>query len=365
MKVVLDTTVFENGFNSRSAEVSLLNSFLTRTKSELCIPGVVFEEALNRVRKRTADANSKIDSLHRLTGGEEGFHKVKPDDVLHSYDESLKRLLQDLSARILSYPVVAHEELVKRSLVPTKPFVERGRGYRDALTWHSLLELVRDGAQEVVFISENSEDWWESAKVPRFHYSFLKELEALGFGPSRLLIVPNLAEFNRQYTVSGLPVEPVPAGGQEAPIDYLQLLRGRQEAVETMIQDALPRVLRAAAGVWVGDLEVIATSVPDEITPFPIREVDKERRLLQLSALYRVAAEFLIKKIDLPIWSWSFSFHMRRDWEQDTLKVQATIRVKAMFRMIMRGDEIGSFSLGALMITAWGLSNDNPAPVGS
>jgi PIN domain len=129
MKVVLDTTVFENGFNSRSAEVPLLKSFLTRTQSELCIPSVVYHEALNRVRKRATDANSRIDSLHRLTGGEEGFHKVKADDVLHSYDESLKRLLQDLSARILSYPVVAHEELVKRSLVPTKPFVEGGRGY--------------------------------------------------------------------------------------------------------------------------------------------------------------------------------------------------------------------------------------------
>src|SRR6266851_10039685 len=115
MKVVLDTTVFENGFNSRSAEVSLLKSFLARVNAELCIPKVVYDEALNRARKRIAAANSAIAALHRLTGETEGFHKVKPDDALHNYDESLKALLQDLGARILPYPVVGHEELVRRA----------------------------------------------------------------------------------------------------------------------------------------------------------------------------------------------------------------------------------------------------------
>ena len=72
MKVVLDTTVFENGFNSRSAEVSLLKSFLARVNAELCIPKVVYDEALNRARKRIAAANSAIAALHRLTGETEG-----------------------------------------------------------------------------------------------------------------------------------------------------------------------------------------------------------------------------------------------------------------------------------------------------
>jgi PIN domain len=128
MKVVVDTTVFENGFNSRSADVQLLKSFLTSTQSKLCIPSVVYQEALNRVRKRTAEA-SKIDSLHRLTGGEEGFQKIKPDEVARSYEGTLKVLFMDLKARFLSYPVISHEDLVKRSMVPMKPFVESGRGY--------------------------------------------------------------------------------------------------------------------------------------------------------------------------------------------------------------------------------------------
>jgi PIN domain len=166
MKVVLDTTVFENGFNSRSAEVSLLKSFLARVNAELCIPKVVYDEALNRARKRIAAANSTIDALHRLTGGKEGFQKVNADDALHNYDESLKALLQDLGGEILPYPIVGHEELVRRALVPEKPFVEGGRGYRDALTWYSLLELARTEIREVVFVSANSTDFCEGEGIP-------------------------------------------------------------------------------------------------------------------------------------------------------------------------------------------------------
>jgi len=78
MIVLLDTTAFENGFNARSAEVPLLKSFLIDTNSELCVPEVVQQEAINRVRKRVTEANQKIDSVHRLTGAAEGLAKVDP-----------------------------------------------------------------------------------------------------------------------------------------------------------------------------------------------------------------------------------------------------------------------------------------------
>jgi rRNA-processing protein FCF1 len=101
LKVVLDTTVFENGFNSRSAEVQLLKTFLAQGKSELCIPSVVYEEAVNRVRKRMREVNSKIDALHRLTRGEDATRKIEVDEALKNYGESLSGLLQTLKARFL------------------------------------------------------------------------------------------------------------------------------------------------------------------------------------------------------------------------------------------------------------------------
>lgn len=90
MKVVIDTTAIENGFNSRSAEVQLLKTFLLREKSELCVPQLVYDEALNRVRKRMVDVNSKIDALHRLTGGVDGLSRIDTDLGLGAYERSLE-----------------------------------------------------------------------------------------------------------------------------------------------------------------------------------------------------------------------------------------------------------------------------------
>jgi hypothetical protein len=351
MRIVLDTTVFENGFNSRSAEVSLLKSFLVREGAELCIPKVVYEEALNRARKRIADANSRIDTLHRLTGGQEGFQKVKPDDALHSYDESLKALLRDLSARILKYPGVGHEELVKRALVPSKPFVESGRGYRDALIWYSLLDLARSETGEVVFVSENSEDWCEGGKEFRLHSSLTKELEGLGSGAASVLIVPNLTEFNRRYTVSSLAVEPERALAKGKPADYLQLLVDGKDLIESYLLVALPDSIRRIGGnLEGGELEILGMSSPFNVQHEPPRTLDSERRLLQFSADYRVMVDMIIRRSETSWWMKRFSFQLRRDWHFDQIRAYVTLPLRASFQMIEKGETTEQFSVASAEI---------------
>jgi hypothetical protein len=242
----------------------LLKSFLTRTQSELCIPSVVYQEALNRVRKRTAEANSKIDSLHRLTGGEEGFQKVKPDEVALSYEAALKVLFTDLKARVLSYPVTSHEDLVKRSMVPRKPFVESGRGYHDALIWYTLVHLIRTSSdnEDVVFISQNSKDWCEDPKGYCFHPQFTEELRSQGLAPNRLVITPDLAEFNRRYTISHLPSQKIETPAEAKPTDYAQLLIDGAELIESHLLLALPDSLRRVGGglTTVGEFGIKQTS---------------------------------------------------------------------------------------------------------
>ena len=79
----------------------------------MCVPAVVREEAVNRVRKRVMEANPKIDAVRRLTGDESTPSKVHVDLAVRSYEESTTVLLKSLNARFLA---VRHEQLVKRSL---------------------------------------------------------------------------------------------------------------------------------------------------------------------------------------------------------------------------------------------------------
>lgn len=111
MKIVIDTTVFCQGFNSRSANVRLLKSFLQRTSAELCVSVVVFEEAVNQVRKNIDDANRKLNDVLRLTGDAKSYSKLHVENGLAKFRESLSALLKELDARVLDYPAVRHEDL--------------------------------------------------------------------------------------------------------------------------------------------------------------------------------------------------------------------------------------------------------------
>src|SRR5947209_12895022 len=121
MKIVVDTTVFGHGFNSRSAAVRLLKSFLDRASAELCVPTVVVEEAVNLVRKSIDELNQKMEATLRLTGDEKTYRKYTVSGGITTYRESLGVLLQSLNARILPYPNVPHSDLLYRVLVPYKP----------------------------------------------------------------------------------------------------------------------------------------------------------------------------------------------------------------------------------------------------
>jgi hypothetical protein len=110
------------------------------------------------------------------------------EDVVRSYEGVLKDLFRDLSAQILQYPAVSHEDLVKRALAPAKRFVESGRGYRDALIWHSFVELLETGSDDLVFVSQNSDDWCGNRK-DGFHPGLIRELQDKGVSSERLALL--------------------------------------------------------------------------------------------------------------------------------------------------------------------------------
>lgn len=140
MKVIFDTTVFAHGFNSKSGDVRLIKKFLESTPSELCVPAIVIEEAVNLVRKSIEEANQELREPQRLTGDTTTFKKFDVQSAVAKYRGDLDALLQSLKTRILPFPAVSHADLANRALAAYKPFVTGGRGYRDALIWYTVLE---------------------------------------------------------------------------------------------------------------------------------------------------------------------------------------------------------------------------------
>jgi len=353
MKIVVDTTVFGQGFNSRSADIGLLKSFIESTHAQLCVPSIVYDEAMNLVRKTIEDVNTKLSSAQRLTGDEKAYAKLNVKGLLSKYVESLDALLKHLNARVLPYPKVGHPDLIKRALAPSKPFVSSGRGYRDALIWFSVLELAESCDKEIAFISANSDDWCQSKKDLRLHDDLLSDLSSMGIGVSRVRFFLSLGEFIQGCAVATLPISSPSMEITSHPPDYLQLLVDGKELVETMLADALPDFLRqvSRADARVEDVEVMAISTPREMQALPIRIMDSERRFLQFSAEYKLALQFLIKREDLLAWSQRLSFHQRQDWNESFLRVQTTIPVRVSFHMIERGEATEGFSIVSILRT--------------
>jgi len=89
VKIIVDTTVFAQGFNTRSANVGLLKRFIESMGAELCVPSIVYEETINLVRKSIEDVNTKLDAVHRLTGGGDPYTKLNTKTALADFTKSL------------------------------------------------------------------------------------------------------------------------------------------------------------------------------------------------------------------------------------------------------------------------------------
>jgi len=351
MKIVVDTTVFGQGFNSRSADVRLLKDFAERTHAEVCVPGVVYDEAINLVRKSVEEINAKLDVAQRLTGDDTAYSKLNIERRLSTYAESLTALFKDLNARVLPYPSVTHKKLATRALIPSKPFVTSGRGYRDALIWFSLLELTQDCGEEISFITGNSDDFCHSKKDLRLHGDLINDLKGMGIQDSRVAFFSSLGDFNQKCSIPTLPQPPKPTGEtKRQPPNYQQLLLDGKEMVETLIGRALPEFLVGISRVRsaVEDVELIAMTPPTDIRDLPIRVMNSGRLVLQFSAEYKLAVEFSIQPSDLAAWSQRFSFHQRRALDEGHLRVMATILARVSFLMIERGEETESFSIASM-----------------
>jgi hypothetical protein len=65
----------------------------------------------------------------------------------------LEQILRDAHGEILPIPHVAHEHLIKKAIARHPPFDEKGSGYRDALVWGSVLDVLEGSREPVMFVS--------------------------------------------------------------------------------------------------------------------------------------------------------------------------------------------------------------------
>jgi PIN domain len=346
MKVVIDTTVLGRDSTLAGSDAQLLKVFLTRTQSELCVPRLVFEESVNLVRKSVSDFNRAAKDAGRLSKARKTFAPVDVEMEVKEYRNRLDSAVKACNARILDLPKVGHEELLGRVLAAVKPFTDKGRGYKDALIWFTIVELLQSCDEDLVFISDNHRDWARGQERNLLHLDFWKDLSFRKIKPNRVVLIASLSEFNQEYTLKTLK-ELSPTDAQLYPDpDYQQILTDGHDFVKTEMPAALAGLLGAIARFEAEPLEVtlLALSLPSDIQKHEQKVIEGGRRVLQFAASYTATIEFPVLSPNVPAHWNQFSYRVIADVTTGSYRVNATVRIRANFHMIVDGENTESFS---------------------
>lgn len=80
------------------------------------------------------------------------FRELDPDELARAKYQDVRQRLARLGVEILPLPDVGHEELIMRDLASRPPFDRSGKGYRDALIWHSFLDRWEMSGFDLAFL---------------------------------------------------------------------------------------------------------------------------------------------------------------------------------------------------------------------
>lgn len=166
--VVLDSNVLvHKDWYLESTAGHVLRSEAAAGRWRIVIPEVVLIEAEARYRESVKSAEDK------LTSGRQTLEKLRipqggggrrPRAL--RYLEDLEQIITDAGGEILPIPDVPHRRLVEKAVARKRPFSPEGNGYRDALIWENVLELLDRPAGGVALISNDLRAFATSDKRP-------------------------------------------------------------------------------------------------------------------------------------------------------------------------------------------------------
>lgn len=208
MKVILDTNIIFSDFHLKGARIKNLCESVKSTGDTVHIPEVVVDESINKYREKTRECKLKIDrgisDFKRLTGKDVEDNPISDEFILkesEKYARSFKKQLQELGIKIIPYPSISHQELVKRDLARKKPFQETGKGYRDALIWESVKSICEKSLSlfenpKTIFVNKNHKDFCEEGLL---HPDLKEDLVNNGINEDYVRVIEDIDIFIKEY----------------------------------------------------------------------------------------------------------------------------------------------------------------------
>ncbi|SDP94947.1 protein of unknown function [Mucilaginibacter sp. OK268] len=208
MKIVIDTSSIYSDLSLSKTKIKTLSENSKITGNVIYFPQVVVDEAKNKYAEELVEVKLKIDKeladLYRKTNKK--IENPVTNEFIKEQIEIFNKLFDSqiikLDIKIIPYPSISHEALVKRALARKKPFSESGRGYRDALIWESIKSLIQPQQKlinepEIIFITKNHTDFGD--KDYNLHPDLLDNLNTDKIPEHSIKINPDMDKFINEY----------------------------------------------------------------------------------------------------------------------------------------------------------------------
>lgn len=161
-KVVLDASALMTDYELTAPYSQALLAEGEASRLALVVPEVALAEVRAGYRreliKSIGTVNSARKGLKRL-GVEVKWLRIEVEPTVDLYMARLTKRLEEAGADIATAPEVPHMELVDRAVHRRRPFDDQGSGYRDALIWYTVLDLV--DAEGIALVCADS-DFYEA-----------------------------------------------------------------------------------------------------------------------------------------------------------------------------------------------------------
>jgi hypothetical protein len=173
-----------------------------RKRLSLIVPELVVRELVNKRRENLVAADRRLRQARATLsslGVPVDLPRIDLEPFIAGIDAAVRSRLAAANVEIIDFATIDHATVVERALARRKPFAESGAGYRDALIWHNVLEVLSRDDEPVVFVTNNSSDFAEDKEGRKLADDLVRDLEAASIDAARLTLVSTLGRFADEH----------------------------------------------------------------------------------------------------------------------------------------------------------------------
>lgn len=160
--VVLDTNAIIPDYMLEGAHLNKLLIACKRLGITVVVPSVVIDVLKGNHKQGLQKAIAEI-GIQKARLGKHGakkeFPDVNVDEECASYSAHLDNTIEEFGIQVKDYPNVSTQELVTAAYDNKKPFKDTGEGHKDYLIFKTIVELINESDDDLVFITENHKDF--------------------------------------------------------------------------------------------------------------------------------------------------------------------------------------------------------------